>query len=151
MSVPSLNVTTTCEKPNFETLRIPSSPGRPPIACSSGNVIRCSTSSGPREGATVLICTCTGVVSGNASISSFPSETTPTTARNPVTRTTSNRCRNEKSMIQFSIDSSLAPQNSFDIRHSSLLPLATSASSTQTALQELRLEHHAVLARDDLA
>ena len=33
------------------------------------NVMRCSTSSGPRAGATVFICTCTGVVSGKASMS----------------------------------------------------------------------------------
>ena len=35
----------------------------------SGKVICCSTSSGPSAGATVLICTWTGVVSGKASMS----------------------------------------------------------------------------------
>jgi len=34
---------------------------------SMGNVICCSISDGLRLGATVLICTCIGVVSGNAS------------------------------------------------------------------------------------
>ena len=72
--MPSLNVTTTCEKPNFEIDRMLSRPGRPPIACSIGNVICCSTSSGPSAGATVLICTCTGVVSGKASISRYRSD-----------------------------------------------------------------------------
>jgi hypothetical protein len=47
---------------------------------STGKVICRSTSSGTREGETVLICTCTGVVSGKASMGSRESENTPETA-----------------------------------------------------------------------
>ena len=42
-------------------------PFKPPRACSTGKVICRSTSSGDSSGATVLIWTCTGVVSGKAS------------------------------------------------------------------------------------
>jgi hypothetical protein len=60
-------VATTCEKPNLEMERTFSSPGSPPMAVSRGNVIWRSTSSGLSALATVLTCTCTGVVSGKAS------------------------------------------------------------------------------------
>jgi len=70
MLVPSRNVTITTDRPNMLALRISSSPGMPPIASSTGNVICRSTSSATIPGATVLICTWTGVVSGNASMTS---------------------------------------------------------------------------------
>ena len=70
MLVPSRKVTITTERPNMLALRISSSPGMPPIASSTGNVICRSTSSATMPEATVLICTCTGVVSGKASITS---------------------------------------------------------------------------------
>jgi hypothetical protein len=44
--------------------------GRPAIAVSIANVMRCSASSGENPGASVLICTCTFVMSGTASIGS---------------------------------------------------------------------------------
>jgi len=63
----SAKVATTWERPNLEMERTFSSCGRPAMAISTGRVICFSISSGPRFGATVLICTCTGVVSGKAS------------------------------------------------------------------------------------
>jgi len=51
-------------KPNLEIERTSVRPGRPLMACSRGAVIWRSTSMGDRAGATALICTCTGVVSG---------------------------------------------------------------------------------------
>ena len=57
----------TCDSPNCDTERSDSNPGSPPIAISIGNVTCRSTSSGTSAWATVLICTCTGVVSGKAS------------------------------------------------------------------------------------
>ena len=68
MLVSSVKVATTCEKPNFEIERTLLSPGRPPSDSSMGRVMSCSISSGERAGATVLTCTCTGVVSGKASM-----------------------------------------------------------------------------------
>ena len=106
MSVPSSNVTTTCDRPNFEIERTSSRPGRPLIACSTGKVICRSISSGESDGATVLICTWTGVVSGKASMSKWPSENAPRPANTSATATTSTRCRSEKSMIQLSMGSS---------------------------------------------
>ena len=94
--------TTTCEKPNFETDRMFSTRGNPLIACSIGKVMRCSTSSGPKAGAAVLICTCTGVVSGKASISRYPSEIVPAMARANTPRITNARCRNDNSMMWLS-------------------------------------------------
>ena len=64
MSVSSAKVAVIWENPNFEIERTWSSPGIPPIACSSGAVICRSTSSGESAGATVCTATWTGVVSG---------------------------------------------------------------------------------------
>src|SRR6516225_1711930 len=64
-----------------------------------GKVMRCSTSSGPSAGAIELICTCTGVVSGKASMSSWPSATTPTAAAATAAMITSTRCLSEKSIV----------------------------------------------------
>src|SRR4051794_38414768 len=91
MSVPSSNVATTCDRPNFETERTCSSPFRPPTACSTGKVICRSTSSGASSGATVLTCTWTGVVSGKASSGSRAAAWTPTTISRPPTSRTTNR------------------------------------------------------------
>ncbi len=66
-----------------------------------GNVICRSTSSGPSAGATVLICTCTGVVSGKASTSNRRRASTPAIAAASTTAITSKRFRREKSMIRF--------------------------------------------------
>ena len=54
-------------------------PLRPPSAYSTGKVISRSTSSGESSGATVLIWTWTGVVSGKASSGSRTAARTPTT------------------------------------------------------------------------
>ena len=86
MSVPSWNVTTTCDRPNFEMERTMSRPGSPLIACSTGKVICRSTSSGESEGATVLIWICTGVVSGKASMSRWPSENSADGGQTPAQR-----------------------------------------------------------------
>ena len=85
MSVLSSNVATTCERPNFEIERTFCRPGRPLIASSTGSVICASVSCGFSDAAVVLICTCTGVVSGKASIGRMlsvrPPMTTSATAR----------------------------------------------------------------------
>ena len=46
MSTPSSKITVTCERPNFESERTSARPFKPLIACSTGNVICCSISSG---------------------------------------------------------------------------------------------------------
>src|SRR4051794_16170307 len=91
MSVPSSKSATTCEKPNLETERTPSSPFRPPSADSTGKVICRSTSSGASSGATVLICTCTDVVSGKASRGRRTAARTPSATRMAASSRTTNR------------------------------------------------------------
>src|SRR5262245_31932224 len=103
MLTPSSKLSTTWQKPNLDTERSSLTPGKPLSTCSIGNVICCSISSGLRAGAIVLICTCTGVVSGNASTSRWRSDTTPTATAASASSTTSNRCRNETSMSQLSM------------------------------------------------
>ena len=68
MSMLSSNVATTCDSPNFEIERTFCRPGKPLMASSTGSVICASVSCGFSAAAVVLICTCTGVVSGKASI-----------------------------------------------------------------------------------
>src|SRR4051812_819738 len=91
MSVPSSNVATTCDRPNFEIERTPSRPLRPPSASSTSEVICRSTSSGASSGATVLTCTWTGVVSGKASSGKWAAARTPTTISKAPTSRTTNR------------------------------------------------------------
>ena len=101
--MPSSKMTTTCDRPNFEIDRSFSRPGSPAMACSIGNVSCRSTSSGLSDGATVLICTITGVVSGNASTLRNCSENAPATiTASTATRTTA-RFRSEKSISQLSM------------------------------------------------
>jgi hypothetical protein len=54
--------------PNRDSERTSTRSGKPEIPCSTRAVIWRSISSGASAGATVLTCTCTGVVSGKASI-----------------------------------------------------------------------------------
>ncbi len=103
MSVPSAKMATTCEKPNFETERTSSSPLSPPRAYSTGKVMSRSTSSGDSSGATVLIWTCTGVVSGKASSGRRVAERIPMTIRSPASKSTTNRFFRLKSMRALSI------------------------------------------------
>src|ERR1051326_2877592 len=102
------NVATTCEKPNLETERTLSNPGNPPMDNSTGCVICCSTSNGLSDGATVLICTCTGVVSRKASIGSKLNARAPMMMSTTASRQISRRLRSEKLMSQFSMVLSLA-------------------------------------------
>ena len=53
-----------------EIERVDSRPGMPAMAVSTAKLTRCSASSGEYPGAWVLICTCTFVMSGTASIGS---------------------------------------------------------------------------------
>ena len=55
---------------------------------------------GPRDGATVLICTCTGVVSGNASTSNRRRANTPPIAATATAAITIARLRSDKSMMR---------------------------------------------------
>ena len=80
-----------------------SRPGSPLITCSMGNVICRSTSSGESDGIVVLICTITGVVSGNASIVKYRNENVPAAITNATPQSTTNRLRSEKTMIQLSM------------------------------------------------
>ena len=101
--MPSSKTTTTCDSPNFEIERSFSSPGKPLIDCSMGNVICRSTSSGESDGAVVLICTITGVVSGKASMSMYCSDHAPAAITTATATRTTIRFRSEKSMIQFNM------------------------------------------------
>src|SRR4051794_13366250 len=103
MSVPSSKRATTWEKPNFETERTSLRPFNPPIAYSTGKVMSRSVSSGESSGATVLIWTWTGVVSGKASSGKWIAERTPTTMRSPVTRSTKKRFFKLKAMMALSM------------------------------------------------
>ena len=89
MSVPSSNVTVTCESPNFEIDRTSSSPGRPEIACSTRVVIWRSVSSGESDAATVLTWTMMSGTSGKASIDRRETAIRPVgTSRNASASTT---------------------------------------------------------------
>ena len=77
MSVPSSKMIVTPEMPNCENDRTSLIGGMPFIAFSTGIVMNCSTSSGPRAGALVSAITWTLVMSGTASIGRFSSEKTP--------------------------------------------------------------------------
>ena len=68
--MPSSNTIVTAESPKRDTLRISSTPGRPLIDDSTGNVIVRSTSTGPSAGTFVSTCTWTLVMSGTASMGS---------------------------------------------------------------------------------
>src|SRR5690606_32808810 len=79
-SVPSSNTIVTAESPKRDTLRISSTPGRPLIEASTGNVMVRSTSTGPSAGTFVSTCTWTLVMSGTASMGSCCALRTPTAA-----------------------------------------------------------------------
>src|SRR5262245_59945288 len=147
MSVPSLNVTTTCDRPNLEMERTCSSAGRPDSACSTGKVMRCSTSSGARAGAVVLICTCTGVVSGKASTSSRRSDSTPTTASASTPTTTRTRCRSEKSITQLSTGNPFREAR----RPHGPSVVAVRSPRAEVVLEQLRPQHAAALGHHHLA
>src|SRR5438552_12271149 len=77
--------------PNFETERTSCNPFTPPRVYSSGKVISCSTGSGANAGATVLIWTWTGVVSGKASSGNCAAARTPRTIRMAASNRTTKR------------------------------------------------------------
>src|SRR5512137_2575664 len=106
MLVASSNVATTCDKPNLEMERTFWSPGRPLTASSTGIVTCCSASWGLSAGTLVLICTWTGVVSGNASIGSRLNERPPMTISAAASTQTSSRFFNEILMSQFNMGDS---------------------------------------------
>src|SRR6266849_9488354 len=101
MSVRSVK-TVIWAKPLREKERVDSRPGVPASAVSSGNVTCFSISIGVSAGAMPLICTCTLVTSGTASIGSLVKDQAPDTAAARVARTTSQRWRTEKARIRSS-------------------------------------------------
>ena len=104
MSMRSSNVATTCDSPNFEMERTFCRPGNPLMASSTGTVICASVSCGFSAAAVVLICTCTGVVSGKASIGRMLRLRPPMTTSAAASTQTSRRFLSEKLMIQFSME-----------------------------------------------
>src|SRR5947209_8189579 len=99
MSVRSVKTAVIWAKPLREKERVDSRPGVPASAVSSGNVTCFSISIGVSAGAMPLICTCTLVTSGTASIGSLVKDQAPDTAAATVARTTSQRWRTEKARI----------------------------------------------------
>src|SRR5262245_51638617 len=99
MSVRSVKMAVTCEKPLRDSERVLSRPGAPASAVSIGKVICFSISAGDSAGAMVLICTCLLVMSGTASIGSFVSANAPYAATMTLATTTTQRRRMAKSMI----------------------------------------------------
>jgi hypothetical protein len=77
--------------------------GRLPSTCSTGQVICRSTSSGPRPGAMVLTCTCTGVVSGKASMVSCDTDQRPSAANASAAATTTKRWCSDQVMMALSM------------------------------------------------
>ena len=75
----------------------------------------------------------------------------PTAASASDARITSSRCRSEKSMIQFSMQRSLRRSQSRLGRLLASCAFAAAAAGAEVALQQLRFEHHAVLAGDHFA
>src|SRR6266550_4091585 len=102
MSVRSVKTAVIWAKPLREKERVESRPGVPASAVSSGNVTCFSISIGVSAGAMPLICTCTLVTSGTASIGSLVKDQAPDTAAARVARTTSQRWRTEKARIRLS-------------------------------------------------
>src|SRR3990172_3893890 len=100
MSVPSLKTSVTAERPNLETERASSRPGRPLMASSTGVVMNRSTSSGPRAGALVRTCTCTLVTSGTASMGRVRIAARPPPARRSDPTNTRNRFPSDHSRMR---------------------------------------------------
>jgi len=128
-----------CERPNLEIERISSTFGSPPRACSSGAVICRSTSSGASAAATVLIWTCVGVVSGNASIGRSRKATSPAMTMASQLSKTAQRCRRAQSIIlvstAFSDQSSAQPAPIESLRISVLrrnAPVVTTSAPEET-------------------
>ncbi len=91
-SVSSLNTSVISDRPGLFSERISVSAGRPVIAISTGTVTKRSTSSGERPGASVAICTCTLVTSGNASSDSLRAASMPKNSSTAATTATTSRC-----------------------------------------------------------
>src|SRR5437867_4174943 len=100
MSVPSLKSKVTCERPNFVSERISSIPGRPAISISIGRVTSFSDSSAARADTLVLICTCTPVISGTASIGKFSADHKPPASTATAPSITNARWRRENSRMR---------------------------------------------------
>ena len=91
ISVPSSKTTVTTDRPNCETDRISSTFGMPLREFSTGKVMNCSVSSAANAGAVVMICTCTLVTSGTASIGNRVRATVPKTIKSTRSMSTKKR------------------------------------------------------------
>ena len=89
----------TCDSPNFVNERISSIPGNPAISISIGRVTSFSDSSAASAGTSVLICTCTPVMSGTASIGKCVADQSPTPTKAIAANKIMPRCRRENSRI----------------------------------------------------
>src|SRR5262245_45815145 len=103
MSVRSWNTAVTWENPLRVNERVDSSPEMPASAVSTTNVTCRSISNGDREASTVLIWTCTLVMSGTASIGRRVRQYAPKVARMSTARTTVPRRSMEKVRIRASM------------------------------------------------
>src|SRR6266705_1347756 len=99
MSVRSVKTAVIWAKPLREKERVDSRPGVPASAVSSGNVTCLSISIGVSAGAMPLICTCTLVISGTASIGSLVKDQAPDTAAAIMSSSTSQRRRTENARM----------------------------------------------------
>ena len=113
-SVSSSNTTVTADTAVRLMERISTTPGRPFIAVSTGYVRYCSTSTGDRPGALVMIPTWTLVTSGTASTDIFRRASHERPAIAAHTTSTTPRRRTENSTICSSIPSSAARSASAD-------------------------------------
>src|SRR6266498_2034274 len=100
MSVPSVKLSVTCERPNLVSERISSMPGSPAISRSMTCVISFSDSSAASAETSVLICTCTPVMSGTASIGRCVADHKPTPSKATAPSKTMARWRSENSRMR---------------------------------------------------
>ena len=104
MSVPSLKMTVTAERPPRDTERSSSRCGRPLSAASIGNVTARSTSIGEKPGQSVMTETCTVETSGTASIGRYFAAAAP-----PARSTTSIEITKKRTwMDRATMDASMA-------------------------------------------
>lgn len=104
MSTPSSNVTTTCERPNLEIDRSNWRPGRPLIACSTGNVICVSISSGESRRRYSVDLHLSRRRVGKGVDVQMPQRTNTNGCKYQDAADRGARCRSEKSMMELSID-----------------------------------------------
>jgi hypothetical protein len=94
--VPSSNTTVTTDRPYFDVERTSVVLGMPAMARSTGTVTYCSTSAGESAGAEVMICTCTLVTSGTASMGSCKAARTPNSTRIKLAKSTTGRLASDQ-------------------------------------------------------